>query len=265
MNISLLYIASFLISIIFWIWIIRKYDRFEREPLKNVLFVFIIGGLISIIPASVFNVLFGYILNYKLDPYSAENYGLGKLLVLNGFVGLNEESWKALATALLIRKMKQFNEPADALVYGMTVAFGFSVLENIEYSVKFGFYAFFIRQFNAVPLHIGLAAIWGMGIAKAKFINQGKYFRTIVPYVMIAAFFHAIYNLSAMLSVSPLLNLLIPSIIAFLLIRYAVRKIKRYTEEGPFSHMLICQNCHAANGPDARICQKCGQEIQSGT
>jgi len=256
-----LYLSSFLISIIFWLWIIRKYDRFEREPLQTVLFVFIAGGLISIVPAGIFNLLFGDFINVQIDPAYPVDSGMGKLLILHGFVGLNEEFWKAAATVFLIRKMKSFNEPADALVYAMTVAFGFSVFENIEYSLKFGFYTFFVRQFNAVPLHIGLAAIWGIGIAKAKFSSQDNYLVTLAPYVLLAAFIHAIYNLSVTQIISPVLSLLLPSVIAILLIRFAIRKIKRYAEEGPFSKMLICQNCHNPNSPDARLCQKCGKEL----
>ena len=38
--------ASLLISIAFWLWIILKYDRFEREPLKTVVLMFLLGGLI---------------------------------------------------------------------------------------------------------------------------------------------------------------------------------------------------------------------------
>jgi protease PrsW len=77
--------------------------------------------------------------------------------------------------------MKQFNEPADALVYSMTVALGFAMLENIEYMLRYDCFSLYVRQFNAVPLHLGLAAIWGMGIAKAKFLNGEKYTRTPVP------------------------------------------------------------------------------------
>jgi len=86
-------------------------------------------------------------------------------------VGLNEEFFKAFAAVILLRRLKDFNEPADALVYSMTVALGFAMLENIEYVPRYGFFSVYVRQFNAVPLHLGLAAIWGMGIAKAKFLN----------------------------------------------------------------------------------------------
>jgi len=257
-----LYIISFLITILFWLWIILKYDRFEREPLKTVVFVFVIGGLISVIPAAILNYLVSQMIQYHLENGFIRTYDMEKVFVFFGFVGINEEFWKVAATVFLVRKMKAFNEPADALVYAMTVAFGFAVFENIEYSLKLGLGGFFIRQFNAVPLHIGLAAIWGMGIAKAKFLHQGKSLFTLLPYILLAAFLHFIYNMSAVLDINPALNLLIPTIIAFFLILFAIKKIRRYSEDGPFSNRLYCHHCNTVNFPYERLCKKCGQKFQ---
>ena len=257
-----LYIFSFLISIIFWIWGILKYDKYEREPLKSILFVFIVGGLISSIPAGIFNQAFIYLLYNLNDPQSSGANGILKTLTFYGFVGINEEVCKVIATVLLIRNSKNFNEPADALIYSMTVGFGFSVFENIDYATKLGLDTFFYRQLNAVPLHIGLATIWGMGIARAKFINKGKYFSTLVPYIFIAALLHFIYNFSVTLLNNSILSLIVASIIALILILYSIRRLKFYQEESPFSNLLFCHHCGTGNNPDARLCYKCGQKIQ---
>lgn len=257
-----LYVLSFLISIIFWLWIIRKYDKFEREPIKNILFVFIVGGLMSVVPAGIFNIVFGEIIHYDMGLEDAESYTLWQKILFYGFVGINEEFWKATATVLLIRRMRQFNEPADALVYSMSVAFGFSVFENIDYSDQYGLSVFFVRQVNAVPLHVGLASIWGIGIARTKFIYRGKYRTTLIGYVLLAAFLHAVYNLSIVQFTDPLLNLTIPTAIGLLLIWLAIKRIKAFSEESPFSNRLICHHCHTPNLPDTRWCRSCGKEIQ---
>jgi RsiW-degrading membrane proteinase PrsW (M82 family) len=257
-----LYLISYLVSICFWLWIIMKYDKFEREPLKSVLFAFIIGGLISSLPAGLFNSLFSGLIDYRFAPGTAVDRSIGKSMLFFAFVGFNEEFFKAAATVLLIRKMKDFNEPADALVYAMSVAFGFSVFENIEYTLNLGLTAFYIRQFNAVPLHIGLASIWGTGIAKARFLHQGKYWITMLPYIMIAAFLHFIYNFSPRIILNPILSLLLSTLIAFLLIRVAVRKLKRYSEDGPFSNRLFCRHCNTPNLVYARVCNRCGEKFQ---
>ncbi|MEI7727667.1 MAG: PrsW family glutamic-type intramembrane protease [Bacteroidota bacterium] len=252
---------SFLTSVIFWLWIILKYDKFEREPLKSILFVLVTGGLISAFSAGILNDLFLGFANHYVEKGSPINSGIQLSLLSCGFVGLNEETLKALATILLIRRMKGFNEPADALVYAMTVALGFAVFENIIYSIKYGLATFYIRQFNAVPLHMGLAAIWGMGIAKVKFLHQGKYFFRVLPYVLFAAIIHALYNYSTYLIIYPVLTVIILSGFAFILIRFATRKVKRYAEDGPFANRLFCHSCGTVNFPDERVCKKCGEKF----
>ena len=257
----MLILISFLTSITFWLWIILTYDRFEREPIKSVLFVFIVGGLMSSIPAGLLNHVFKSLLNQLIMNGSPgfTNTEMSSLFYV--FVGINEETLKALATILLIRRMKEFNEPADALVYAMTVALGFAVFENIIYFMKYGLINFYIRQFNAVPLHIGLAAIWGMGIAKTKFIHQGNYFIRVLPYVLFAALIHSIYNYITTLVIHPGLTLFVLAVFAWFLIRFAIRKIKHYAEDGPFANRLFCHACGTVNFPDERVCKKCGEKF----
>lgn len=242
-----------IISIIFWIWIIRKYDKFEREPLRSIIYVLIVGGLVSVIPAGLFNLLFASIFDYSVDAASGVNLSAESTWLFFGFAGFNEEVWKASATVLLIRRMKQFNEPADALVYSMTVALGFAAFENIEYAINYGTATVYFRQFNAVPLHLGLAAIWGIGIAKARFDQGGQYTKTLIPYLFLAGIIHFAYNIAVFLFADPLLQVLVPSFIAIYLIRRAVKRIKRYAEEGPFSKVIICQNCKTPNQLDDTI------------
>ena len=255
------YIISYLITIVFWIWMIRKYDKFEKEPLLTVLFVFIIGGLISSFPAGIFNSLFGYLIGFEFGTEGTAVQGVEKSMLFYGFVGINEEFCKALATVWLIRKSRDFNEPADALVYSMTLAFGFSLFENIDYTLRLGIASFFIRQFNAVPLHIGLAAIWGIGLAKAKFLHRGKYLSIMTPYILGAAFFHFVYNFAPKLIENPVLSLIVPIFIAFFLIKFALKKIRQYAEDGPYSNQLYCRHCDTPNLLIARVCKKCGEKF----
>ncbi len=258
----LLYIISYLITICFWIWIIMKYDKFEREPIKTILFVFIIGGFISSLSGGLFNTLFLLLIDSQAAQITFHGLSTGKLMLFFAFVGINEEFLKAAATVLLVRKMKAFNEPADALVYAMSVAFGFSVFENFDYTARFGIGVFYIRQFNAVPLHIGLAAIWGIGFAKAKFLHQGSYLRTMMPYILIAGFIHFAYNFAPQLISSPIFRLLLPSVIAFLIIRFAIRNLKRYSEDGPFSNKLFCRHCNTQNSLYSKSCNNCGEKFE---
>ncbi len=255
------FIFSFFLLLSFWIWIIRKYDKFEREPLKTIVYVMIAGGLISTMPAGLFNFLFSYITDYPFTEARYGNVSAAKAIVFYGFVGLNEEFFKAFAAVVLLRRLKNFNEPADALVYSMTVALGFAMFENIGYMLRYGFVILYVRQFNAVPMHLGLAAIWGMGIAKAKFLNSGRYTRTLAPYVALAGFMHFVYNITIVLPANPLINLAATTFIAIYLVRYAVKKMQHYSEDGPFSNIRICRKCNTLNQTGARICKNCAQPL----
>ena len=47
--------SGLLISTGIWVWVLRRYDRLEPEPLKVLLRVGLLGGILSVIPAIIFN------------------------------------------------------------------------------------------------------------------------------------------------------------------------------------------------------------------
>ena len=49
--------AGLLISTGMWAWVLRRYDRLEPEPIKVLLWVGLLGGLMSVIPAIIGNSL----------------------------------------------------------------------------------------------------------------------------------------------------------------------------------------------------------------
>ena len=57
--------SGLLISTGIWIWILRRYDRLEPEPLKVLLRVGLLGGFISVIPAIIFNSLADHFLGLE--------------------------------------------------------------------------------------------------------------------------------------------------------------------------------------------------------
>ena len=50
-------VAGLLISTGMWAWVLRRYDRLEPEPVKVLLRVGLLGGLMSVIPAIIGNSL----------------------------------------------------------------------------------------------------------------------------------------------------------------------------------------------------------------
>ncbi len=117
-------LISILISVVIWIYLIRKYDKFEPEPLKTMLFFFIIGGIFSTQIAGTINWTLFKITGINLvdDAFIP----LKNIILINIVIGFNEEFWKLLVTIILIRRSKQFNEPVDAVIYAMCVALWFA-------------------------------------------------------------------------------------------------------------------------------------------
>ena len=183
--------------------------------------------------------------------------------LLSGYIAskplyLDESTQKSPNTLKLVEQSWQQTNPE---LWNEAVALGFAVFENMIYSMKYGLVNFHIRQFNAVPLHIGLAAIWGMGIAKVKFLHQGNFFFRVLPYVLLAALIHSIYNYITTLFIHPGLTLFVLSVFVWFLIRFAIRKIKHYAEDCPFANRLFCHACNTVNFPDERVCKNCGEKF----
>ena len=98
-----------------------KSDRFP-EPTNQIIKIFIYGILICF-PAFLLNTAL-------IDVYSST--GIRDVLI-SSFLSAApvEEVLKFTVLYSLVYKMKDFNEPIDGIVYGVTVSLGFATLENI--------------------------------------------------------------------------------------------------------------------------------------
>ena len=95
--------------------------------------------------------------------------------------------------------MKDFNEPLDGIVYGVTASLGFATLENIYYVYLLADYfettsmaLAIARSFSAVPAHAVFGIFMGYFFMKYAFIKKGDnlFFAFIIPFVL-----HGCYNL----------------------------------------------------------------------
>ena len=119
MQLLLVTILPSILIVLFFV----KSDRF-KEPTKQIVKVFFLGILITI-PA--------YFLNtYLSEIWYATNASEG---LISSFLTAApvEEGLKLSVLYFFVYKMKDFNEPIDGIVYGVTVSLGFATLENIYY------------------------------------------------------------------------------------------------------------------------------------
>lgn len=245
-------IASFLI----WFYFIYKHDKIKKEPLLALFLIAIIGGSLSATIAGFLNTFVAALLNVS-GIFDGIQGVKNNSVIFMSFVGLNEEFFKFMATVLLIKKLKAFDEPIDGIIYSMTLALGFATIENIGYMTRFGTEIIIFRSISSVPLHLGCAAIWGIGIIKTRFSTSNKkYVANSFPYILIAAIIHTIYNSSSFF-IEPGYSLLISLSIAFGLIWMAHKSMRNFLKKSPTAPAGFCRNCGNFNSTSTIFCSKC--------
>ena len=99
-------------------------DQF-KEPNKEIILVFISGILITIPAYYTNNSLYDLYLNYSF---------ISKGLAISFLsAAAIEEGLKFLVLYFVVYRLREFNEPMDAIVYGVCASLGFAALENIYY------------------------------------------------------------------------------------------------------------------------------------
>lgn len=254
-------VGGVLLGTTIWLWILRRYDRVEPESIRHLLQVGLVGGGGSIAVAVLFNELIRLGLGLDMDIFEdATNVSLVRLSVFCASVGLIEEAAKAVATVHTTRRLGDLDEPVDAMVYAMTVALGFAALENVFYAMRFGSDVLFARFLWPVPAHMAYAALWGYGLAYARFARPDQARWVIMaPSVLMAAAFHAGANYLLFLqeTVPAAISLLILAALAVV----ADVRLRKLAAESPFLQPGECVHCRYVNDPHALVCVRCGEAL----
>ena len=185
MNDLLLYFFAVLpVAII--CWIIFRLDKFEKEPIWPLVITFLIGG-ISTIPIYFWE-------SWALTTSLNQDVNIWKTMVIAFLVvSVSEEFVKGLGVYLYPYQQSFFNERMDGIVYGVMVAMGFAVVENIIYAYEKGAAAILVRAFTAVPAHAVFGVITGYYFGLAKF-NRKKRWAYILRGLLIAICLHGLYD-----------------------------------------------------------------------
>ena len=165
-----LLLATILPSILIILFFVNS-DKF-KEPKGEIIKVFIFGILITI-PA--------YILNTFLRDFWYNNTAVSESLISSSLTAAPvEEGLKLSILYYFVYKMKDFNEPLDGIVYGVTASLGFATLENIYYVYLLADYfettsmaLAIARSFSAVPAHAVFGIFMGYFFMKYAFIKKG--------------------------------------------------------------------------------------------
>ncbi len=154
-------------------------DRYEREPLHLVLYVFLLGAL-SVIPIALVEF-----------PFSATPFSSSVV------APVVEEAGKFLIVYLFIFRHREFNEPVDGIIYAMAAALGFATIENIFYVIEGGYTIGVMRAVLSVPGHVIFSCLWGAALGIAKFRPEKERAGIILTGLLGAMALHGIFNFSA--------------------------------------------------------------------
>ena len=198
-------------------------DRF-KEPPRIVFYTFVLG-ILSLIPIAIGNIF--------LDSYGD---GLDASYFAKDFynyvlrAAFHEELYKYLILVYFCSRHTEFNEPMDAVVYGVAVSLGFSAFENVEYVLGHADYDSTWQSMAAIRvlptiMHGVNGVIMGFLLSNVLFLPWDR--SKLILALLIPVFFHGAYNMSLTYApLASLLLLLIMIIYGFVLSR-RIRKFQK--------------------------------------
>ncbi|MBN2251371.1 MAG: PrsW family intramembrane metalloprotease [Candidatus Altiarchaeota archaeon] len=184
---------------------VTKFDRFEREPPKLLLIVFLWGFFVASAAALVLNAAFEFSVFYITG---SPNLADASTAVLSAPVV--EETVKGLGVLIaFLYYRRHFDSLLDGVIYGSMVGFGFAAAENVLYIFGgyltgglAGLFTIALLRTLFVPfLHAMLTSLTGMGFAVARLSRGNKRFIAPLAGYLAAVFFHGLHNFLAKTSI----------------------------------------------------------------
>lgn len=161
-NTILIFIA--LLPALLLLLYIYKRDKYQREPVKQILKAFFYGTG-SVLVALL---LAGPLTIYTLDSMPV----MEKLRAAFLEAAIPEEIAKFVLLWLFLRKNRYFDEKVDGIVYAVCVSLGFAAVENILYlfdNYDNWLQVGFTRALFAVPGHFGFGVLMGYYYSLVRF------------------------------------------------------------------------------------------------
>ncbi len=173
---------------IFLLWFFRHKDRYEHEPILFIAKVFVLG-ILSIIPAGLVEAFAGATLFFP-------DTGLASsILFFFIIVGPVEEFAKFGAVRLRAYGSREFDEPMDGIVLGVSASLGFATVENVAYVLSappdLQLLTGIVRAILSVPGHAFWGAITGFYLGQAKYLKKP---RLAFVGVSVAALLHGAFD-----------------------------------------------------------------------
>ena len=201
-------------------------DRYNKEPLLNLVVSFLLGVVSALLAVIIQLIL------TKPTEKLFNNTILYTAFYTFMVVALSEEGSKFIMLRWYAYRRKSFDEPLDGIVYAVMVGMGFATIENIGYVTEHGFATGIVRMFLSVPAHGTFAVLMGYYVGLAKF-NEEKRSWYFLQAIFWPVLFHGTFDFFLFLNDVPLLfaGAIVSFIIAIRLSRNAIKKHQLLSKE----------------------------------
>ena len=199
---ALVFFGAVVLPIALWFWFIRFEDRSEPEPgrlMRRCFYLAITAGVAAgILEYTVFR---GLGLPDDILSIGSTGAPLGLMALVVLLVGPIEELAKYIVIRANVYVSHDFNQVFDGIVYGVTVALGFSFIENVFYFIDLyttqSAYVFvastIFRGLFTTLGHVTFTGVMGYYVGRAKFSTNNRT-RILVTGVVYAALLHAAFD-----------------------------------------------------------------------
>ncbi|HEX9896153.1 MAG TPA: PrsW family glutamic-type intramembrane protease [Dehalococcoidales bacterium] len=249
---------------LFWMWLIYRWDRHQPEPRWLVIRTFL-WGMFLIIPIAV--VEFLLILGGP-GIESITQIGQGTVSISNiaytAFIvaGMSEELGKFLVVRWSIYKSPYFDDSTDGIIYGSAVALGFATLENVGYTLSYGWQIILARGPISTFAHVLFSVIWSYPLALRKIgyprANTYLWLGLIGSMIAHGFFDFLLFTQSwyALLALPLLAGL---AVALFIMLKHS-RRISPFRTKVAELYSN-CPHCAAKTPAYANFCPTCGRQI----
>src|SRR5574342_1357161 len=195
----ILAVSAFVPPLLF-LGVVRRTERYGREPWARVLRTFFWGAIFAVVIAAVIEVVLFAAYNRYVPAYVIRGQEISGIVLVIIIAPIVEEFAKGVGV-YLARPM--IDEPEDGLVYGAASGFGFAASENLLYGLSallltgslgesLGVVA--VRSVSSALLHASASAMFGYGIA----LNHlWPHAHSALPYYFLAVAMHSTFNFFA--------------------------------------------------------------------
>lgn len=216
---------------VFWLWFWLKEDELHPEPRGLLILSFLVGMLATACA-------------YPIEKFIAANVSTNDLTLLTLWA-ITEETLKFLGVYIIALKTKYFDEPIDGVIYLITIALGFSALENSMFllnplgggdmlaTVLLGDFRFI----GATLLHVAASGVVGIAIALSYYSSKWNKRAWLSLGLVSAIVLHTTFNFSIIISEGAYLYEIFIGLWTFILgILLVVEKIKRMAPRSHVEH-----------------------------